>query len=179
MNPTTVVAENSGIQPAKVLDSAKARTTGGREGGASRTSDGWLDAKLSVPDTLGNGNPEELFAVGWSACFASAIKIVAAQMKVKVPSDLALISEVDLRTGEDGYFLQARLNVSLPGLDRQVAQSILEGAHLITDKAPAVQDAAKLSVNFALEHEQPLPIALAHLSYMTVDERCRAFGIND
>jgi lipoyl-dependent peroxiredoxin len=68
----------------KVIYTAKAHTTGGREGGASRTSDGCLDVKLSVPGTSGTGtNPEQLFAVGWSACFLSAIKIVAARMKVK------------------------------------------------------------------------------------------------
>jgi len=84
-------------QPAKLLYTAKAHTTGGREGGASRTSDGRLDVKLSVPGTPGNGtNPEQLFAVGWSACFASAMKIVAAQMKVRLPQDMATDAEVDL-----------------------------------------------------------------------------------
>src|SRR5215475_2966215 len=94
----------------KVLYTAKAHTTGGREGGASRASDGRLDVKLSVPGTPGTGtNPEQLFAVGWSACFTSAIKIVAAQHKVKLPQDMAIDSEVDLCTGDDGYFLRARL----------------------------------------------------------------------
>src|SRR5215471_17852350 len=102
-------------QNAKVLYTAKAHTTGGREGGASRTSDGRLDVKLSVPGTAGNGtNPERLFAVGWSACFLSAIKVVAAKMKVKLPPDIAVDPEVDLCNGDEGYFLQARLNVSLP-----------------------------------------------------------------
>jgi Ohr subfamily peroxiredoxin len=67
----------------KPLYTAKAHTTGGREGGSSRTSDGHLDVKLSVPGTHGTGtNPEQLFAVGWSACFLSAIKIIAAKMKI-------------------------------------------------------------------------------------------------
>ena len=130
MNTTKTSEENTITQPAKVLYTAKAHTTGGREGGASRTSDGRLDVKLSVPGTPGNGtNPEQLFAVGWSACFTSAIKIVAAKMKVKLPSDMATDAEVDLCTGDDGYFLQARLNVNLPGVERRVAQSILDGAH--------------------------------------------------
>ena len=103
----------------KVLYTAKAHTTGGREGGASRTSDGRLDVKLSVPGTSGTGtNPEQLFAVGWSACYLSAIKIVAARMKVKLPADLAIDTEVDLGTADGGYLLQARLNVSLPGIER-------------------------------------------------------------
>jgi Ohr subfamily peroxiredoxin len=140
--------ENTTTQPVKVLYTAKAHTTGGREGGASRTSDGRLDVKLSVPDTPGNGtNPEQLFAVGWSACFTSAIKIVAAHMKVKLPSDLAIDSEVDLCTGDDGYFLQARLNVSLPGLERQVAQSILDGAHQTCPYSKATRGNIDVAIN--------------------------------
>jgi Ohr subfamily peroxiredoxin len=80
-----------------LLYTAKAHTTGGREGGSSRTSDGRLDVKLSVPGTPGDGtNPEQLFAVGWSSCFLSAIKIVAARMKVKLPPDVAVDAEVAL-----------------------------------------------------------------------------------
>jgi osmotically inducible protein OsmC len=130
MNTTQLSEENTMTQPVKVLYTAKAHTTGGREGGASRTSDGRLDVKLTVPGTPGNGtNPEQLFAVGWSACFLSAVKLVASKMKVKLPADAAIDPEVDLCTGDDGYSLKARLNVSLPGVDRQIAQSILEGAH--------------------------------------------------
>ena len=115
----------------QVLYTAKAHTTGGREGGASRTSDGNLEVKLSIPGTHGTGtNPEQLFAVGWSSCFLSAIKIVAARMKVKLPTDVAVDSEVDLGTTNGGYLIQARLNVSLPGIEREVAQKIVDGAHL-------------------------------------------------
>jgi osmotically inducible protein OsmC len=114
----------------KVLYTAKAHTTGGRDGGASRTSDGRLDVKLSVPGTSGTGtNPEQLFAVGWSACFLSAIKIVAARMKVRLPAEFAVDAEVDLGTTGGGYLLQARLNVNLPGIEREVAQSLVDGAH--------------------------------------------------
>jgi len=115
----------------KVLYTAKAHTTGGREGGSSRTSDGRLDVKLSIPGTPGTGtNPEQLFAVGWSSCFLSAIKIVAAKMKVRLPADVAVDPEVDLGTTGGGYFIQARLNVSLPGIDPAIAQQIVDGAHL-------------------------------------------------
>jgi lipoyl-dependent peroxiredoxin len=114
----------------KVVYTAKAHTTGGRDGGSSRTSDGRLDVKLSLPGTSGTGtNPEQLFAVGWSACFLSALKIVAARMKVKLPSELAIDTEVDLGTTGAGYLLQARLNVSLPGIEREVAQALVDGAH--------------------------------------------------
>jgi lipoyl-dependent peroxiredoxin len=114
----------------KVLYTAKAHTTGGREGGASRTSDGRLDVKLSVPGTPGIGtNPEQLFAVGWSACFLSAIKLVAGKMKVKLPPEFAVDPEVDLGKTNGGYLLQARLNVILPGMEPKIAQKIVEGAH--------------------------------------------------
>ena len=115
----------------KVIYTAQAHTAGGREGGTSRTSDGRLDVKLSVPGTAGIGtNPEQLFAVGWSACYLSALKFVAARMKVRLPADLAVDTEVDLGTTGGGYFLQARLNVSLPGIEPEVARQLVDGAHL-------------------------------------------------
>lgn len=115
----------------KVIYTAKAHTTGGREGGASRTSDGSLDVKLAVPGTHQTGtNPEQLFAVGWSACYLSAIKLVAARSKVRLPPDVTIDAEVDLGTNEGHYLIQARLNVSLPGIDRETAQKLVDGAHL-------------------------------------------------
>src|SRR6266478_5983200 len=148
MNTTKISAENTMTQPVKVLYTAKAHTTGGREGGASRTSDGRLDVKFSVPGAPGNGtNPEQLFAVGWSACFLSAIKVVAAKMKVKLPTDPVIDAEVDLWTGDAGYSLQARLNVSLPGLERQVAQSILDGAHQTCPYSKATRGNIDVEVN--------------------------------
>jgi Ohr subfamily peroxiredoxin len=119
------------IQIEKVLYTAKAHTTGGRDGGASRTSDGRLDVKLSVPGTPGTGtNPEQLFAVGWSACFLSATKIVAARMKVRLPADVAIDTEVDLGMTGGGYLLQARINVILPGVEPAVAQRLVDAAPL-------------------------------------------------
>jgi Ohr subfamily peroxiredoxin len=148
MNTTKMSEENTTTQPAKLLYTAKTHTTGGREGGASRTSDGRLDVKLSVPGTPGNGtNPEQLFAVGWSACFTSAIKVVAAKMKVKLPPDMATDAEVDLCTGDEGYFLRARLNVSLPGVERQVAQSILDGAHQTCPYSKATRGNIEVAIN--------------------------------
>jgi Ohr subfamily peroxiredoxin len=148
MNTTKTSEGSTMTQPVKVLYTAKAHTTGGREGGASRTSDGRLDVKLSVPGTPGDGtNPEQLFAVGWSACFLSAIKLVASKMKVKLSPDVAVDPEVDLCTGDDGYSLQARLNVSLPGLERQVAQSILDGAHQTCPYSKATRGNIKVEIN--------------------------------
>lgn len=113
----------------RVLYTAKTHTTGGRDG-ASRSSDGRIDIRLSTPGTAGDGtNPEQLFAAGWSACFLGAMQLAANKMKVMLPADTALDAEVDLGLTDGGYFIQARLNVSLPGLDRKVAQAVVDAAH--------------------------------------------------
>ena len=113
----------------KVLYTAKAHTTGGRDG-ASRSDDGRLDVKMSSPGSSGNGtNPEQLFAAGWSACFMGAMGAVARKLKVALPADAAIDAEVDLGTNSDGYLLRARLNISLPGIDQQVAREIVDMAH--------------------------------------------------
>jgi len=118
-------------QMEKVLYTAKTHTTGGREGGSSRTSDGRLDVKLSVPGTSGTGtNPEQLFAAAWSACYLSAVKIVAHAMKVTLPPDVAIDAEVDLGVANGGHLVQGRLNVSLSGIEHEVAQKIVDAAHL-------------------------------------------------
>jgi lipoyl-dependent peroxiredoxin len=115
-------------QVEKVLYIAKTHTTGGRDG-VSRSSDGRLDIKLSVPGTPGIGtNPEQLLAAGWSACFTSAMKIEAGKMKVTLPPGLAVDAEVDLCVTDGAYFLQARLNVSLPGLEPEVARALADAA---------------------------------------------------
>ena len=148
MTTTQISEASTTTQPVKVLYTAKAHTTGGREGGASRTSDGRLDVKLSVPGTPGNGtNPEQLFAAGWSSCFLSAVKLVAAKMKVRLPSDPVIDAEVDLCMGEDGYGLQARLNVSLPGLELEVAQSLLDGAHQTCPYSKATRGNINVAIN--------------------------------
>jgi lipoyl-dependent peroxiredoxin len=114
----------------KILYTAKTHTTGGRENGASRTSDGRLDVKLSVPGAPGAGtNPEQLFAVGWSACFLSAIKVVASKKRVALPAEVAIDAEVDLGMTRGAFGLAARLNVSLPGVDHEVAEQLVEAAH--------------------------------------------------
>jgi Ohr subfamily peroxiredoxin len=126
-------------QVEKVLYTAKTHTTGGRDG-ASRTSDGRLDVKLSAPGAAGTGtNPEQLFAAGWSACFMSAIALAAAQRKVALPGNRAIDAEVDLGTNEGGYVLRARLNVSLPGVDREIAQALLDAAHQICPYSKATR----------------------------------------
>lgn len=131
----------------KVLYTANTHTTGGREG-ASRSSDGRLDIRLSPPGTTGLGtNPEQLFAAGWSACFEGAMGLAARKMKVTLPADLAIDAEVDLGTTGDGYFLQARLNVSLPGLERSVAQAVLDAAHQTCPYSKAVRGNIDVAIN--------------------------------
>src|ERR1700692_262833 len=94
----------------KVLYTAKAHTAGGREGGTSRTDDGRLDIRLSSPTASDAGtNPEQLVAAGWSACFLSAIKVVAGKKKITLPSDAAIDAEVDLGIADGNFGLAARL----------------------------------------------------------------------
>jgi Ohr subfamily peroxiredoxin len=148
MNTSIMSGESTTTQPVKVLYTAKAHTAGGREGGTSRTSDGRLDVKLTVPGAPGDGtNPEQLFAVGWSACFLSAVKIAASQMKVRLSDATVVDPEVDLCTGSDGYFLKARLNVSLPGLERQVGQKILDLAHQMCPYSKATRGNIDVTIN--------------------------------
>lgn len=113
----------------KVLYTGKTHTTGGRDG-VAQSGDGRLNIKLSPPGSHGAGtNPEQLFAAGWSACFIGAMGLAAKEKKVALPADTAVDAEVDLGTGNGGFFLQARLNVSLPGLPRDVAQALVDAAH--------------------------------------------------
>lgn len=130
-----------------VLYTAKTHTTGGRDG-ASRSSDGRLDIKHSSPGGPGNGtNPEQLFAAGWSACFEGAMGLAAKSMHVTLPDDLAIDAEVDLCKQEDSYFLQARLNVSLPGIDRSVAQALVDAAHRTCPYSKATRGNIDVAIN--------------------------------
>jgi len=112
-----------------VLYTGKTHTTGGRNG-ESRSDDGRLDVKLSAPGSSGSGtNPEQLLGAGWSACFIGAMGKAAIALKVTLPTDVSVDTEIDLGKTENAFFLQARLNVSLPGLDLAVAQSVVDAAH--------------------------------------------------
>ncbi len=121
------------------LYTAKVRTTGGRSG-SSRSADGRLDIKHSPPGGPGNGtNPEQLFAAGWSACFQSALAYAARKRNVLLPEDTVIDAEVDLCTQDGAYFLQARLNVSFPGVDATIAQALLEDAHATCPYSKAIR----------------------------------------
>lgn len=113
----------------KVLYTGKTHTTGGRDG-AAHSDDGRLQIRLSPPGGNGAGtNPEQLFAAGWSACFIGAMGRAAKEKNIVLPPDVAVDAEVDLGSGEGGFFLQARLRISLPGLPREQGQALIEAAH--------------------------------------------------
>jgi lipoyl-dependent peroxiredoxin len=119
-------------QQAAVLYTAKVHTAGGRDGGTSCSSDGNLDVRFSPPGGHGPGtNPEQLFAAGWSACFESAVGIVARRKRVTLPTGFAIDAEVDLRLVDGFYSLGARLNVSMPGVAHDVAQTLVDEAHAL------------------------------------------------
>ncbi|MBB5457808.1 organic hydroperoxide resistance protein [Paraburkholderia sp. Cpub6] len=123
----------------EVLYTGKTHTTGGREG-AARSSDGRLDIKLSPPGTSGGGtNPEQLLGAGWSACFIGALGLAARALHLSLPADTSVDAEIDLGTTDGAYFLQARLFVSLPGVERDVAQGLIERAHLTCPYSKALR----------------------------------------
>jgi osmotically inducible protein OsmC len=132
----------------KVLYTARTHTTGGRDGGGSRSSDGRLEVILSSPGGPGAGtNPEQLFAAGWSACFLSAIKLAARKMKVELPADVAIDAEVDLGPTNGAYGLAARLDVSLPGVRREVGRALVEAADQVCPYSNATRGNIDVAIN--------------------------------
>jgi lipoyl-dependent peroxiredoxin len=124
----------------KVVYTARTETSGGRDNGAARSSDGLLDIRLSSPGSARIGtNPEQLLAAGWSASFANAIALVSRQRKIELPPKVSIVAEVDLNLGDGGYFLSARLDVGLPGLERNVAKDLVEEAEKICPYSKATR----------------------------------------
>jgi len=113
----------------KVLYTAKTRTIGGREGSA-KSSDEKLDIVLSAPGSSGKGtNPEQLFAAGWSACYIGALGLAAKKLGTILPKETFVDAEVDLGMTGEAYLLQARLYISLPGIDKAIAEQLIQLAH--------------------------------------------------
>jgi osmotically inducible protein OsmC len=138
------------IEITKVLYTGKVHITGGREG-AAISSDGRLNINLSTPGGPGAGtNPEQLFAAGWSACFIGAMKHNASGLQIPLPANLAVDAEVDLATGEGGFYLQARLNVSLPGLTPEQATTVVEAAHQTCPYSKATSGNINVQINVAV-----------------------------
>ena len=133
----------------KVLYTARAHTTGGRDG-ASRTDDGRLDVKLSSPGTSGTGtNPEQLFAAGYSACFIGALKAVGGMQKITIPQDVAVDAEVDLGPITGGYGIAVRMTVNLPGMERAAAQALVDAAHQVCPYSNATRGNIDVTLTLA------------------------------
>ena len=133
----------------KVLYTARAHTTGGRDG-ASRTDDGRLDITLSSPGGAGQGtNPEQLFASGYSACFIGAMKAVAARQKLTLPQDLAVDAEVDLGPVGQAYGIAVRMTIHLPGMDKAAAQQLVDTAHKVCPYSNATRGNVDVTLTIA------------------------------
>ena len=137
----------------KVLYRAQATSTGGREG-TSRSSDGILDVKLTTPKELGgNGlpgtNPEQLFAAGYSACFLGALKFVAGKAKVALPADTTITGDVGIGPLPTGFGIEVTLTVSISGIDRAVAQDLVDKAHIVCPYSNATRGNIDVTLKLA------------------------------
>jgi lipoyl-dependent peroxiredoxin len=127
----------------KVLYTAQATATGGRDGRAV-SSDGVLDVQLSTPRELGGAggagtNPEQLFAAGYSACFLGALKFVAGKQKVTLPAETSITGRVGIGAIPTGFGIQAELRISVPGLPREQVQALVEKAHVVCPYSAATR----------------------------------------
>ena len=139
-------------QAITAIYTAHAKATGGRDGSAA-SDDGHLNVKLSVPSEMGGAggegtNPEQLFAAGYAACFIGAIKFVAGKEKIAVPADLSIASSVGIGAIPNGFGIAVELNISMPGLAKEVAESLVAKAHQVCPYSNATRGniEVKLSV---------------------------------
>jgi osmotically inducible protein OsmC len=139
----------------RVVHTARTYTKGGREYGASRSSEGRLDIRFAVPnsDRIGT-SPEHLFAAAWSACFESAIELAAHKGKVQLPAGIEIEAEVDLNTAEEGLFLSARFSISLPGIGREIAEALINEAHRTCPYFKATRDNMKVAIRLVEERQK-------------------------
>jgi osmotically inducible protein OsmC len=136
----------------KVLYTAEASTTGGRDGHA-RSSDGVLDVDVRVPEAMGGQgggtNPEQLFAAGYAACFQSALGVVSRRQKVD-SSGSTVTGKVSIGTIDGGAFgLAVELDVAIPGVDADTAQKLADAAHLVCPYSNATRGNIEVTVNVA------------------------------
>ena len=131
----------------KVLYTAKAHTTGGREG-ASRSDDGKLSVTLTAPTGTGT-NPEQLFAIGYSACFLGAMKAVAARQKITLPADTSIDAEVDLGPVGQAFGIAVRMTINLPGMDKAAAQQLVDTAHQVCPYSNATRGNINVELKIA------------------------------
>ncbi|HHH0219015.1 TPA: organic hydroperoxide resistance protein [Yersinia enterocolitica] len=135
----------------KVVYRAKAKATGGRDGRAT-SSDGVLDVKLGVPKEMGGAggavtNPEQLFAAGYSACFLGALKFVASKEKVKIPDDASIEGTVGIGAIPTGFGIEVQLDISLPGIQRSVAEDLVKKAHVVCPYSNATRGNIDVTLN--------------------------------
>lgn len=134
----------------KTVYTAEATATGGRDG-AARTPDGLIDIKLAVPKEMGGQgggtNPEQLFAAGYSACFLGAIKFVAGKEKVAIPANASITGHVGIGPIPTGFGIEARLDISLPGIDRAVAEDLVAKAHIVCPYSNATRGNIDVTLN--------------------------------
>ncbi|CNF29282.1 organic hydroperoxide resistance protein [Yersinia mollaretii] len=135
----------------KVVYRAKAKAIGGRDGRAT-SSDGVLDVKLGVPKEMGGAggavtNPEQLFAAGYSACFLGALKFVASKEKVKIPDDASIEGTVGIGAIPTGFGIEVQLDISLPGIERPVAEDLVKKAHVVCPYSNATRGNIDVTLN--------------------------------
>ena len=126
----------------KILFTGKTHTTAGQNG-AGRSADGFLDTKLPQPHPAA----EDLFGVAWSACYMGAIEVAASRKKVTLPPGLAVDAQIDLHLDGMEFFLTARLDVTMPGVDREVATELIRAAHGICPYSKATRGNISVETN--------------------------------
>jgi Ohr subfamily peroxiredoxin len=137
----------------KVLYTAHAASTGGRDG-RSRSDDGVLDLKLTVPKGLGGDgatgtNPEQLFAAGYSACFLGALKLVAGRQKVALPADTSIAADVGIGPIPAGFGIQVALTATMPGVERATAEKLMQDAHAVCPYSNATRNNIEVTLKVA------------------------------
>lgn len=135
----------------KVLYRAQAKATGGRDGRAT-SADDQIDLKLTTPKALGGAggdgtNPEQLFAAGYSACFIGAMKVVAGKQNVSLPQDLSVTGEVGIGPSGEAFGIEVMLNISLPGMDKDQADKLVEAAHQVCPYSNATRGNIDVTLN--------------------------------
>ena len=135
----------------KVLYRATAKTTGGRDGSAT-SADGAINVPLSAPKELGGAggigtNPEQLFAAGYSACFIGALKFAAGQQKIRLPEDVSITGHVGIGTIPAGFGIEVQLDISIPNIERSIAEGLIEKAHQVCPYSNATRGNINVTLN--------------------------------
>ncbi len=136
----------------KVLYHGVAKSSGGREG-QTVTSDGLVSLKLSTPKELGGPggfgtNPEQLFAMGYSACFLGAMKFVAMQQKIKLPEQTTIEGQVGIGAIASGFGIEAELKISAPGIEKEMLRALVDKAHQVCPYSNATRGNMNVTFSF-------------------------------